>query len=152
MEWLGLFCCSKLWTRVSPQPALQPELHAWLHGMVFEGPHCPCFWEARLLTVYCLWLKSTLSYISCCFFTVPIYFLPSFHVSPGLPQETIHLFSVKALPKEKEQDFSVFWCVLAKLFITTEQKLAFLEKNDSSRVTTFLICCNRISQYNFKAI
>lgn len=84
---------------------------------------------------------STLSYLSYCSFTVPIHFLSGFHVSPGLCQKIV---------EEKEQDFCAFWCSLAKIFITTEQKLSFLELNDLLCLTSILIHCSCVSQNNFK--
>lgn len=58
------------------------ELHTSFHGVVLKGPLCPHVWEATLLRAYSSWLKSTLSYLSRCFITVPIYFWPGFHALP----------------------------------------------------------------------
>lgn len=139
---VGFILLFKTWTHVCLQPAFQPELRSWLHMMESEGLHRPRFWgDCSLLTAYFSCRISTVSYLSYCFFTVPIYFLPRFHVLPGLCQKTI---------KEKEQDFCIFWCILAKIFITTEQKLYFLELSDLSCLTSILIHCNCVSQYHFK--
>lgn len=117
---VSLFNTGKLYLSVSGSL----QLHTLLHRITFGGLTCYC-----LLTAGFSWLKSSLSCLSWCFFTIPIYFLPSFHVSPDLPQETTRLFSVKCCPR-KEGRTCPLCCVVAEPFIATEQKLAFFEKND----------------------
>lgn len=83
---------------------------------------------------------------------------PTFPVASLLSPSTsclafmFHLVFPRKQLEEREQDFCAFWCVLAELLIVSEEKSAFLEKNDFSCVTTFIIHCNCVSQYNFKAI